>query len=430
MNIVKRLLTQKENRILGSNIFSLGFLNMINYIFPLLIIPHLTRTLGSENYGLYAYATVIVGYFALVVQYGFDFSATREIAQVRESPEKIRKIFWRITFARLWLFLGCSIVLTILLLLIPAMRKHVLLYFSGLLLLLEIVVMPTWFFQGMETMKIITLLNFLMKGGAFISIIMLVREKDQYSWAFFLYCSSFLAGGILGFLFACWRFSLYPVLVPLWEVQRTLWEGWHVFIACVGTRLYREANVIILGIVANYQAVGYYFTATKLIGAIQSFCGMPIMQGIYPYMSRKLNARGRQQEGNILYMKIGIAYAVFMLLVMIVFLIFSKILLFWYLGDCFNSTETCVWIISPVILIGNLNYYGGIVGLINLGAQKSFAKFVWQSGIISIICCFLLSPSLEEQGAAWAMVLGEAFLFALTVHKLHILLGKNRSFSA
>ena len=70
MNI-RKIFQAKENRVLGENIFSLGLLNIVNYIFPLLIIPHLTRTLGRENYGLYAFATVVVGYIALFIRYGF-----------------------------------------------------------------------------------------------------------------------------------------------------------------------------------------------------------------------------------------------------------------------------------------------------------------------------------------------------------------------
>lgn len=263
------------------------------------------------------------------------------------------------------------------------MREHLLLYASGLLLLVETVLMPTWLFQGMETMKVIAILNTLMKGGAFFLIIAFVKKEGDCVWAFFLYNSSFLFGGVVGFLVAVRRFSLHPIRVSFREIVQTLLQGWHVFVACIGTNLYREVNVLILGITSNYQAVGYFFIANKLISAVQSFCSLPIMQGLYPYMSRKLNESG----GGRLFRKIGFYYSSLMFLVMILFGCLSNLLMTWYLGDNFQAVVPVVWILCPIIWIGSLNYYGGIVGLVNLGYQKSFARFVWIAGIASILCC-------------------------------------------
>ena len=147
MNI-RKIFQSKENRVLGENIFSLGLLNIVNYIFPLLIIPHLTRTLGREKYGLYAFASVVVGYIALFIRYGFDLSVTKEIALVRTDHEAVRRIFWRAIGARTVLCLAGSGILGILVLSISAMREHLLLYASGLPLLVETVLMPTWLFHG------------------------------------------------------------------------------------------------------------------------------------------------------------------------------------------------------------------------------------------------------------------------------------------
>lgn len=415
--LYRKVFQIKENRVLTENIFSLGLFNIINYVFPLLIIPHLTRTLGSENYGLYAFATVVIGYFSLLVRYGFDLSVTKEIALARADHEAVRKIFWRAVAARLTLCLVCGVILGGLILVIPAMREHALLYASGLLLLLETALMPTWLFQGMETMKIIAALNFLMKGGAFLLIVTLVRDKEDCTWAFFLYNGSFLFGGVVGFLIALRRFALLPVQINVCDIFLTLRDGWHVFVACIGTNLYREVNVFILGLTSSYQEVGYFFVANKLISAVQSFCTLSIMQGLYPYMSRKLKEAG----GNVLFRKIGLYYGLLMLLVMIVFGSLANWLIPLYLGENFRAVVPVIWILSPLILIGSLNYYGGIVGLINLGYQKSFALFVWIAGGTSIICCIPCSYFLAAAGAALATLMAEAVLLFCIIRKCRMI---------
>lgn len=412
MNI-RKIFQSKENRVLGENIFSLGLLNIVNYIFPLLIIPHLTRTLGREKYGLYAFASVVVGYIALFIRYGFDLSVTKEIALVRTDHEAVRRIFWRAIGARTVLCLAGSGILGILVLSISAMREHLLLYASGLPLLVETVLMPTWLFQGMETMKLIAILNTLMKGCAFFLIIVFVKNEADCIWAFFLYNGSFLLGGVVGFGVAIRRFSLQPIWVPFCEIVQLLLQGWHVFVACIGTNLYREVNVLILGITSNYQAVGYFFVANKLISTVQSFSTLPIMQSLFPYMSRKLNESG----GGRLFRKIGFYYSSLMFLAMILCGCLSKLLITWYLGDNFQAVVPVVWILCPIIWIGSLNYYGGIVGLVNLGYQKSFARFVWVAGIVSILCCIPCSYFLGASGAAIATLTAECLLLICIIQK-------------
>jgi len=53
-------------KVILSNIVSLGILQIINYILPILVMPFLVYTIGMGNVGVIAIATAFCAYFHLV----------------------------------------------------------------------------------------------------------------------------------------------------------------------------------------------------------------------------------------------------------------------------------------------------------------------------------------------------------------------------
>lgn len=75
-----------------NNIISLYILQFSNYILPLIIIPYLVRILGPEKFGIVSFGQSLMMYFVLVVNYGFNWSATRAIAMQRNNSYHVNKI--------------------------------------------------------------------------------------------------------------------------------------------------------------------------------------------------------------------------------------------------------------------------------------------------------------------------------------------------
>jgi PST family polysaccharide transporter len=100
--------------------------------------------------------------------------------------------------------------------------------------------------------------------------------------------------------------------------------------------------------------------------------------------------------------------------------IIGPYLLIWYLGNSFLSAIIIFQILLPVIFLGGLNYYLGIIGLINLGMNKYFLKAVFISGLFSVLLCYFLSNFLGPIGAAIAMTSSELVLFLLIFKKIKI----------
>ena len=62
-------------------------------MFGLLIYPYLIKTLGTDSYGIFLFATTIANYFICFVGFGFDMYGLRMIAENPFSlSNKIRSI--------------------------------------------------------------------------------------------------------------------------------------------------------------------------------------------------------------------------------------------------------------------------------------------------------------------------------------------------
>ena len=109
---------------LRRNIAAMTIVQAMSYILPLVTLPYLTRTLGLEAFGQIIFVQLILQYFILITDWGFLWSATKEIALVRHQPEVLSKLFISTWLAQWLLLLMSAIMLFILVVIIPALHEH------------------------------------------------------------------------------------------------------------------------------------------------------------------------------------------------------------------------------------------------------------------------------------------------------------------
>jgi PST family polysaccharide transporter len=130
MSVVGRLRQRLGERVVG-NIVSLYGAYLVNYAVPLITIPYLVRRLGPGPWGLVAMAQGFGNYLNLVVEYGFNLSATREVARHRAAPDRIADLVAGVTGAKLLLTI-CGAALALLLQhAVPALRAHPRILWAG-----------------------------------------------------------------------------------------------------------------------------------------------------------------------------------------------------------------------------------------------------------------------------------------------------------
>ena len=89
------------------NIAALYGMHVARYLLPLVVVPYLARVLTPSGWGKVAFAQGFSAYLMLVVEYGFNLSATREVARLRGDREKVAAILAGVTGAKFLLAALC-----------------------------------------------------------------------------------------------------------------------------------------------------------------------------------------------------------------------------------------------------------------------------------------------------------------------------------
>lgn len=405
--ILKNFVNSPDKKRLFSNFVSLAILQGANYILPLITFPYLVRVLGVEKFGLLAFATATVTYFQILTDYGFNLSATRDISINRDNNQKLQEIFSSVMIIKLGLLILSFLLLIILILNFDKFRKDWEVFLLSFGMVVGQVLFPVWFFQGMEKMKYITILNIFAKLLFTIAIFIFVKEQADY-WKVPLFNSlGFILAGILALRIVFKDFKIGFIFPSVKAIKHQLVEGWHIFISTVAISLYTTSNTFILGLFTNNTIVGYYSAAERLVRAIQGLWS-PVSQTLYPYFSKIYNRN--QKKAKQLLARMLVIAAIITFLISTFGCLSASYFLPLILGKEYLPSVPVFRILVFIIFIVGVNNILGIQGLVSFGYGNKFSQVVIIAGIFHLVLLFIFIPQFGCLGPAIATILSEAFI--------------------
>jgi len=418
LNKIKNIANTEDKKRLLSNFFSLSILQGANYILPLITLPYLVRVLGVEYFGLLAFAGAVIAYFSIITDYGFNLTATREISIHRDNKKKVIEIFSSVMTIKVTLMFISLLLLTILVFSFEKFNQNWEIYFLTFGTVIGQVLFPIWFFQGMERMKYITYLNIFSKSIFTLAIFIFVQEQSDFWIVPLLASIGFIIAGICSLVLVKKEFGISFKLQNIEILKYYVIDGWHIFISSFLGNFYRNFNTIVLGILTNNTIVGFYSIAEKVIKVIQSLQSI-VGTTLFPYLSNKFT-KDKYAFFTMTNKYIKYIIIVYLSIVVIVFLL-SEYITFIIVGNYVNGIIIDIKIMSSVILIGGLNYYFGILGLVALNYKKDFSRYIIYTGIFNIITAFLLVYYLKDVGASISFLLSETLLLILIYRKIKLI---------
>lgn len=409
---VKSIFNSPTKKRLVENFVSLSSLQMVGYILPLITLPYLVRVLGPEKFGLISFAQAFISYFAILTDYGFNLSATREISINRDNKEKVAEIFFSVMMVKILLGTLSFFVLALVLVFIPKFRSDWLVYVFSFGMVVGNIMFPIWFFQGMERIKYITVLVIISRLILTVAIFIFVRKVDDYFYVPLLNSFGYIIAGVLSLWVVFRNFKIKFILPSSRNLKHQLNEGWHIFISTVAISLYTTSNAFVLGLFTNNTVVGYYSATEKIVRVVQ-YLFAPISQSTYPYIS-KLVSESKKHALNFI-VKIAILIGGFSFFISLLIFLFASSIIKIILGSQYQQAVIVLQILSFLPFIISLSNIFAVQGLYAFKFQKTVSMFVVPIAVIHVFLLIILIHYYSLVGLAVAVVVTEILITIFSI---------------
>ena len=365
---------QKKN--LLENFISLGILQVVSYIIPLLTLPYLSRVLGAEMFGLVFFAFAFMQYFIVLTDWGFGLSATREISVNRHNQKNISNIFSTVTTCKLILLMISFIILALSMLIVPKINENKMVFLLSFLMVIGNAIYPVWFFQGMERMKYITFLNILSKLIFLILIFIFIKSPNDYKIVPLLNSLGFVVSGFIGMYFALKEFKVKLYIPSIKSIKKQFKYSIEFFLSRASLTAYTNTNTFCLGLISSNLMVAYYVAAEKIYNALSGLSA-PINGAMYPYVAKYRDIK--------LYKKVFKLACLVNIFICIFAFIFAKEIIKMFYGQELLEAYKVLRIFCLVVLIDIPNILLGYPFLAALGHTKEANGSVVLASVVHIL---------------------------------------------
>lgn len=403
----KKISTNNEDKkIIASNYLSLLTLQAANYLLPLLVLPFLVRVLGAENFGLIMFAQSLTTFFIVFVDFGFNLSGTREVSLARNNKQKLSEIFAAIMAIKVGLIL---ITFSILFIIVNSFTRFSIdseIYYMSFGVVIGQALFPVWFYQGIEKMKFITIINIVAKTIFTLLVFIFIRLQSDYVLVPIFNSLGFIIAGIFGLLF-CYKFVDFKQ-PSLGLIKRLLLESYSLFISNFAISLYTASNVFILGIFAGNAIAGIYSSMEKLILAIKNIY-TPLYQAIFPWLSKQEKPKTIK-----IINKIRPKIILASLLITVFILFFGKTMLSLIYNDKLITNYSNIFkILSFISIFSALNMLYISLYFPSIKKYKIRMNILISGGLFNLLLSLVLVYVFGIYGTAVTVVTTELFLLIL-----------------
>ncbi|WP_348811799.1 oligosaccharide flippase family protein [Flavobacterium maritimum] len=365
----------KDAKRLLENFISIYSIQIVGMILPLITLPYVIKTLGFDKYGLIILASSLIAYFQSITDFSFRITATRDVAVFRDSPKKLNLIYSKVLTVKAIFLLVSFSLLTIIILVYPPFYKERLVFFLTMPMLLGYTLFPEWYFQGIEKMRYITILNFSLKIFFTVCVFIFIKNKTDY-WIYPLLQSAGSVGvGIIAQYILIKKHKLEFIWLPLKIIKRTIVSNFPIFLTQFLPTLYNNTTTFLLGVLTTNNLLGIY-SAIYTVVDISITLLHTISLVFFPFLNRKKEAFQKYKK------------LIFSLSFILVFgCILFHPLVFWFLNITYKDALVVLCILSFGILgIGMNDIFGT-----NYFIIKRDDKLVMYNTIIASIMGLIFS---------------------------------------
>lgn len=371
----------KHNTFYKNTLWQYG-LQILKYLFPLLLIPYLTRILGTEGYAVYAYVLSFMGVVQTIADFGFTLSGTKKVVDLRGDTAALSRLVGAITVARLMLLCGLFFCVMVVTRFIPIMAENTVYVIWAFFATAGRTVLPDFIFQGNERMGPLTTRYFASKGVQVALTILLVRGPGDL----ILVAVTDVLSEIVDI---AWSYRAQKRMFGVGIARPTFKESFEELrvsaiycVSNVSSSLFSGFTTVIIGLaITSKTDIAFWSLTLTTVNAVQSLY-TPIANSLYPHMIKNRDFGFAR--------KLALVALPALVLGIVAYCALSKPIMLVLGGPEYVGGAHVMWMISPIFIF---SFYGILIGWPVLGAMghvKELTVSTLFTGIVNVVSLLTL----------------------------------------
>lgn len=357
-------------------------LQILKYLFPLLLIPYLTRVLGTEGYAVYAYVLSFMGVVQTIADFGFTLSGTKKVVDLRGDTAALSRLVGAITVARLMLLCGLFFCVMVVTRFIPIMAENTVYVIWAFFATAGRTVLPDFIFQGNERMGPLTTRYFASKGVQVALTILLVRGPGDLILVA-------VADVLSEIVDIAWSYRAQKRMFGVGIARPTFKQSFEELrvsaiycVSNVSSSLFSGFTTVIIGLaITSKTDIAFWSLTLTTVNAVQSLY-TPIANSLYPHMIKNRDFGFAR--------KLALVALPVLVLGIVAYCALSKPIMLVLGGPEYVGGAHVMWMISPIFIF---SFYGILIGWPVLGAMghvKELTVSTLFTGIVNVVSLLAL----------------------------------------
>ena len=366
-----------SDKVFVKNTIMLYIMTVIKYVSPFIISACLTRRLGPSVYGEMIYVSTMMGYFMSILDFGFNYSSTRKIAEHKNNKEYVSKILTNTVLAKCVISIPCILCFLLMIINIDLIKKNLLLSVIYFINSLIHIFLPDFVYRGLEKMEFVTIRYGISKFVSAILILILVDSEKKVILVPIIYC----IGSIIAIIWANLNLRngfkiYYEKRSSIHNAVKEIYSALGYFISVFASTSFSAIISITFGLIdIPASDIACWNIALQIVIAMQSLYD-PITSSLFPRVVVEKNCKK--------VIRITVYLSIFVLLGCIIVFCNSDLIIRIIAGTGYEKAAFLLRIFTPLLFF---SFPAQMLGFPLLGAMGK-VNYVTRSTVIS--ACILL----------------------------------------
>ena len=380
---------------------------LIITLLPIVVMPYISRVIGSEGLGKYSFALSLSTIVSFVAALGTSLYGQKQIS-ICKTKEERTKVFLEIIIIRTVSF-GIAFAFYFAISFIDKFSDYKSLLMIDLLIIFSNFLDISWFYLAVEKVSIIAIRNLAIRAIITILVFVLIKsESDLFLYTLLMACSS--AIGMLLMWIPLHFFIKKPTFSNL-RFKKHLKNLLILFVPVVASSIYSSIDkTMITLITGDDMMTGWYTQANTVIGIAIALCVTALSSVSISRVCQKYEENNIEDAKIIIYDNFKTMLSFFM--VGLIIMCSSKFVVFFF-GEGYDGVKDLLKMLSPIILIMGMSNILGQLYFFPTNKYIFLNIAVGTSILVNIALNLVFVHFFSAYGAAIASVISETVLLLI-----------------